>query len=273
MERTQPSSAILAGAMLLICYALIVRGMFGQWISDEDMGHGIVVPIVIAWVVWRERDRWRAAPLRPSWWGFAFLAAGAAMHFASALGVGLFAGSVALLVSAAGVVVCLGGFALLRAWAFPFLLALFMLPKLAIVYNQVTLPLQLMASHIAAWMLSATGFGVIRDGNVLEVGGHRILVEEACSGIRYLIPLAFMGVLLGYLYDPKPWMRAVLFALAVPLAIAGNALRVAVSGAVPALAEATPHMVCGWLIFALCVGALWTMHGLIDALYTRYHHA
>jgi exosortase len=180
-------------------------------------------------------------------------------------------GSVAFLVSAAGVVVCLGGFALLRAWTFPFLLALFMLPKLAIVYNLVTLPLQLMASRVAAWMLSVTGFGVIRDGNVLEVGGHRILVAEACSGIRYLIPLAFMGVLLAYLYDPKPWMRGALFALAVPLAIAGNALRVAASGAWPAVAEGTLHMVCGWFIFALCLGALLAMRRLIDALYTRCH--
>jgi len=262
---------MLAGAMLLICYALILRGMVGQWIGDEDMGHGFAVPLVILWVVWRERDRWRALPPQPSWWGFAILAAGAAMHLVAALGVGLFVGSVAFLVSAAGVVVCLGGFALLRAWAFPFLLALFMLPKLAVVYNQVTLPLQLMASRIAAWMLSVTGFGVIRDGNVLEVGGHRILVEEACSGIRYLIPLAFMGVLVAYLSDPKPWMRGVLLALAVPLAIGGNALRVAASGAVPAVAEGIPHLVCGWLIFALCLGALVAMRHLIDALYTRYY--
>lgn len=271
MERTRLFAAVLAGAMLLICYALILRGMFGQWMTDEDMGHGIAVPFVILWVVWRERARWQALPRRPSWWGFAFLAAGAAMQFLAALGVGLFMGSLALLVSVAGVVVCLGGFALLRAWAFPFLLALFMLPKLAIVYNQVTLPLQLMASRIAAWMLSAGGFGVIRDGNVLEVGGRRILVAEACSGIRYLIPLAFLGVLLAYLYDPKPWMRGALFALAVPLAIAGNALRVAASGAWPAVAEGTLHMVCGWFIFALCLGALLAMRRLIDALYTRCH--
>jgi exosortase len=245
--------------------------MFGQWMTDEDMGHGIAVPFVILWVVWRERARWQALPRRPSWWGFAFLAAGAAMQFLAALGVGLFMGSLALLVSVAGVVVCLGGFALLRAWAFPFLLALFMLPKLAIVYNQVTLPLQLMASRIAAWMLSAGGFGVIRDGNVLEVGGRRILVAEACSGIRYLIPLAFLGVLLAYLYDPKPWMRGALFALAVPLAIAGNALRIAASGAWPAVSAGTLHMVCGWCIFALCLGALLAMRRLIDAVYSRCH--
>ena len=69
------------------------------------------------------------------------LAVGASIQLISTLGGGLFAGSVGLLISIAGAVVALGGFGFLRTWAFAFLLALFMLPKLAIVYNQGTLPL------------------------------------------------------------------------------------------------------------------------------------
>jgi exosortase len=104
---------------------------------------------VILWIIWRERERWRRLPLRPNLCGVALLVAGAALHLAGTLGVGRFASSLALLISAAGAVVCLGGFGLLRSWTFPFLLALFMLPKLAIVYNQVTLPLQVLASKLA----------------------------------------------------------------------------------------------------------------------------
>jgi hypothetical protein len=104
------------------------------------MGHGFVVPMVILWIVWKERNRWIALPTQPSWWGFALLAVAACVHSVSVIGVGLFAGSVAFVLPVAGAVLCLGGIALLRTWTFPFLLALFMLPKLAIVYNQVTLP-------------------------------------------------------------------------------------------------------------------------------------
>jgi hypothetical protein len=32
--------------------------MFDRWMIDEDMGHGVLVPLVMAWVVWRERARW-----------------------------------------------------------------------------------------------------------------------------------------------------------------------------------------------------------------------
>jgi len=257
--------------LLLACYASTLRGMFDQWMSDEDMSHGVIVPLVILWIVWRERARWRRLPLRPSAWGFALLLAGAAMHVAGVLGVGLFASSVALLVSAAGAVVCLGGFGLLRSWTFPFLLALFMLPKLAIVYNQVTLPLQLLASKLAAAMLTTSGIGVIREGNILDVHGHRVAVAEACNGIRFLLPLGFVAVLFAYLADPKPWMRVAVLAATVPLAIVSNAFRVAASAWKPALDSGTPHEVLGWVIFTLTLGMLLPLRGLFNSLYGRYH--
>src|SRR5580658_1671990 len=81
--------------LLLVCYASTLRGMFDQWMSDEDMGHGAVVPLVVLWIVWRERERWLRLPLQPSLWGGALLLAGAGMHLAGVLGVGLFASSVA----------------------------------------------------------------------------------------------------------------------------------------------------------------------------------
>jgi exosortase len=121
------------------------------------MSHGVVAPLVVLWIVWRERRRRQSLSARPSWWGLAILA----------LGGGLFAGSVAFLVSVVGAVVCLAGFAFLRAWTFPLLLTVFMLPKLAVVYNQATLPLQLLASRMAATILTVSGVGVIREGNIL----------------------------------------------------------------------------------------------------------
>jgi len=131
-----------------------------------------------------------------------------------------------------------------------------MLPKLAVVYNQVTLPLQLLASRLAAGLLSLSGAGVIREGNILEFQGHRILVAEACSGIRYLLPLAFIAMVFGYLADPKPWMRLALLAATVPVAILANALRVAVAGASPIFAEGALHTFAGWALFLLSLAVL-----------------
>jgi exosortase len=245
--------------------------MFDQWLNDEDMSHGLVVPIVILWIVWRERKRWMALSPQPSGWGLALLAVAAGVQFLSVMGAGLFAGSVAFLLSVAGAVLCLGGPAFLRTWAFPLLLALFMLPKLAIVYNQVTLPLQLLASRLAEGMLLAGGASVIREGNIIDAGGHRVAVAEACSGIRYLLSLGFVAVVLAYLSDAKPWMRIALPAAAVPVAIFANALRVAASASVPALDAGAPHAFAGCLVFVLCMAMLAVVRHFLNAAYARYH--
>jgi exosortase len=241
---------------LIACYFSAIAGMVDQWSSDEDMGHGFVVPLVIAWIVWRDRGRWSRLPVEPSAWGIALLIAAAALDLAGEAGAGLFARSLAFLFSIAGAILCLAGVQWLRAWAFPLLLSLFMLPKLAVIYNQTTLPLQLLASRMAAWMLTVGGAAVIREGNILDVGGHRILVAEACSGIRYLLPLGFTALLIGYLFDSRSWMRLLLLAAAIPIAILANGARVAAAGAIPALAEGTPHALSGVVIFAVCLAAL-----------------
>ena len=175
------------------------------------------------------------------------------MQIASAFGAGLFAASVAFVLSLVGVVLATLGFAWLRAWAFPFVLMLFMLPKLAVVYNQITLPLQLLATRLAGGMLSMAGFMVIRDGNILNVAGHSISVVEACNGIRYLLPLAFLALVFAYAGGAKAWVRLVMMAAAIPIAIIANAVRVAFSGLSPALTPglftrclARSFFLCAW---------------------------
>lgn len=263
---------VLAMAVaLLACYAPVLSGMADQWSRDEDMGHGFIVPFVLVWIVWRERAQWRSLPMHGSWWGLAVLVAAGCLHFVGLLGTGLFVESVAFLASIAGAVLCAGGFPLLRAWAFPFLLALFMLPKLAVLYNQITLPLQLLASRLAASMLTLAGFGVVREGNILDVGGHRVSVVEACNGIRYLMTLGFAAAVFAYSSDRKPWMRWALVACAVPVAILANGLRVAAAGAAPAFAEGVPHEMAGILIFLLCLGTMVVLRRLINRVYRFYH--
>jgi exosortase len=171
--------------------------------------------------------------------------------------------------SLAGVVLALCGFARLRAWAFPFLLALFLLPKLAIVYNQITLPLQLIASRLAAGMLSIAGFMVIRNGNILNVAGHSIEVVEACNGIRYLLPLAFLGLVIAYAGGAGVWIRSAMIAAAVPVAILANGLRVAFSGVSRVLTSGTPHELLGTIIFLLSLGLLAGIYGLLRQLIYR----
>ena len=273
MQYNYRTAVGLALILLLACYWKTVAGMAEQWMNDEDMGHGFAVPLAMGWILWRERDRWSQLRPAPTFQGFFFLVAGAALQAVGVLGAGLFISSVGMLFSAIGIVLALGGWAYLRAWSFPLLLSLFMLPKLAIVYNMVTLPLQLTASKLAAGMLTVSGIGVVREGNILDVGGHRVAVADACNGIRFLLPLGFVSVVFAYMSDPKPWMRLAILGAAVPLAILANAVRVAVSAWIPLFDSGTPHQIAGYLIFAFTLVALLPFRYLINLLYGGRQHA
>jgi exosortase len=257
---------ILAGVALIACYASTFAGMAHQWWTDEDMSYGFIVPLVIAWIVWNDRAHWRGLPVRPNVLGFAVLLVAAFLQVASAFGAGLFAASLAFVLTLAGLVLALFGMAWLRAWTFPLVLTLFMLPKLAVVYNQVTLPLQLIATRLAGAMLAIAGFSVLRDGNILTVAGHSIEVVEACNGIRYLLPLAFLGLVIAYTLGAAAWIRAVVAAASVPIAILANALRVALSGLSPRLSEGSAHATLGVVIFVFSLALL----GAISKLLAGY---
>ncbi len=257
--------------IIAIAYAPVLKQMFGLWMTDEDLAHGILVLPVIAWIVYRERARLRELPIRPSAWGILLLAFGCTLNLASVRGAGIFLGSLAFPVTTAGAVLCLGGFRWLRALSVPFLLSLLMLPKLDYFYNELTLPLQLLASGMAASMLSTAGFPVLRSGTLLTVAGHQVVVEAACNGIRYLYPLLFVVLIFGYITRSPLWIRAALCLVVVPLAIAANALRVAASAASPRLAEGNWHTMVGVVMFVLILPLLPISSAVFRSIHRRLH--
>ena len=129
-----------------------------------------------------------------------------------------------------GSILFLGGTQAVRILSLPLFLLVFMIPIPAIVFNQLTFPLQLFASEMAEWALSMFGIPVLREGNILELPSQTLSVVEACSGIRSLLSLSFLAVVYGYFFDPRPWMRFVLLVAAIPIALFANASRVTITG-------------------------------------------
>ncbi|MGO9094619.1 MAG: exosortase C-terminal domain/associated protein EpsI [Bryobacteraceae bacterium] len=245
----------LVAALGMVCYWPVLQGMAAQWYFDQDMGHGFLVPVAAGWIGWQQRKRLGVA--RPSAWGLVFVLAGAALQLAGAVGAGLFVGSLGLACALVGVLLAAGGLGWLRELSFPLFLVVFMLPKLQFVYNEVTLPLQLLASQMAAAVARVAGTSVVREGNILLVAGHRIAVEEACNGIRYLLSLAFVALLWGHMAGLRGWRRALMGLFAVPLAIVVNGLRVAAVAVMCRynypLAVGTFHDASGWAALALAL--------------------
>ena len=75
------------------------------------------------------------------------------------------------------------------------------IPLPAIVFNQLTLPLQLLASSVASAILPLAGVPVLREGNIIQLPTMQLEVAEACSGIRSLLSLFTCAVIFGYLAE------------------------------------------------------------------------
>jgi len=260
----------VVGAALLVAYAPVLKLLVRDWVIDEDVSHGFFVPLVSGYIVWQRRRDLLQIPLRRSTFGLLVMLGAAAQLYVATLGAELFLARTAFVFSLAGIVLFLGGWALLRALVFPLALLLFMIPLPAIVYNQITFPLQLLASRIAEGALWLLGIPVLREGNILELPSQRLSVVEACSGIRSLLSLGFLSLVYGYFFEQRFWLRAFLFLLTIPIAILTNSFRVTVTGLLsetnPRLAEGFFHLAEGWVIFLAALVLLLLSHRGLELL-------
>src|SRR5262249_24375826 len=148
-----------------------------------------------------------------------------------------------------------------RVLAFPLAFLALMVPLPAIVFNQITFPLQLVASRVGEAVISAAGVPVLREGNVLQLPTRTLEGAEACSGIRSLVSLLMLSILLGHVSRARAGQRIPIATAAVPIAILANALRVAVTGLAsawisPAAADGFFHAFTGWVAFVVACAAL-----------------
>lgn len=268
-------------ALVCLLYAPVAGRLVAQWWQDPEYGHGFLVPLFAGYLLWTRRARCLTAPRAPSNWGLLVILASTGLLVAGTLGAELFLTRLSLVVLLAGLVLFFAGRHVLRATAFPLGFLVLMIPLPGVVYNQLTFPLQLLASRLAAACLEALQLPVLREGNILWFSSYSLEVVEACSGVRSLMSLVVLAVAYGCLLERRRWLRAVLVALMLPIAVASNALRVVATGVLsyfygPQSADSFLHLFSGWLIFLVALAMLLSAHWLLVAgarLYGRRSHA
>jgi exosortase len=252
-SRSIAVAAALALAVVLVFWQVFVR-LVDAWIVDGNYSHGFLIIPIALYFVWERRARLAAAELQPSWMGLVVLAGGIGILLAGLWGSELFLSRFAVIPVVIGMVWFLLGWNHLRILAFPIGFLLLMIPIPAIIFNQIAFPLQMFASRVGEWAISAVGIPVLREGNVLILAHTTLEVAEACSGIRSLVSLITLGIVYGYFMDPRAWVRVLIVLSAVPVAILANGARVAGTGMAAhwigkEAAEGFFHEFSGWIVF------------------------
>jgi len=259
-------------AVLLVLISWLYFGtlsnLVGQWWNDPNFSHGFLVPVFSAFVLWQERSRLAEVSAQPSSWGLLIVALALCVLIVGVLGAELFLSRISLLLLIAGLVVFFQGWKCFRVVLFPWAFLILMIPIPAIIFNEITFPLQILASKVAALALPLAGVPVLRQGNVINVPAMPLEVAQACSGIRSLLSLLTVSVLYGYLSETRIWIRIVLVLASIPIAVAANSLRIVGTGLLVQYwdadkAEGFFHLFSGWLIFVVALAMLFLLHRLL----------
>jgi exosortase len=246
-------------------YAPIIFHLGRQWWADPNFSHGFFVPAFSAFVLWQNRTRLRAIVPKPSLWGLPVIVISLAMLLVGTFGVELFLSRVSLILLMSGAVIFFLGWTMFRAVLFPLCFLVLMVPIPAIVFNEITLPLQILASKLSAWTLPLCGVPVLREGNIINLPAMPLEVAQACSGIRSLMSLATLAIMYGYLMERLTWVRIALALASVPIAVAANGLRIVGTGLIvqywdPDKAEGFFHVFSGWIVFVFSLLMLFALH-------------
>jgi exosortase D (VPLPA-CTERM-specific) len=237
-------------------------GLLGRsWITPE-YSHGPLIPLISLYLFLRER---RVSPTldtpKRTGPGIALLV------FALILGIlgNLVAipdiAAYALILWVGGVMLtCMGWEAGKQHWK-PVLHLIFMLPLPQFLYWQLTIQLQLISSELGVFLIRLADIPVFLEGNIIDLGVYKLQVAEACSGLRYLFPILSFSYLMAILYRGPYWHKIVLFALAVPLTVFMNSVRIGIIGMLVnaygiGQAEGFLHFFEGWVSFGTCIALL-----------------
>jgi exosortase len=284
----------IAAALAFVYWSVLAKLGYDWW-KIENYSHGLLIPLVIGYILWAERERLSRVETRPALaWGVGLVVFALIALWVGIAGAELYMQRMSLVLMLAGVSVYFWGFRLLPLLLTPLGLLVLAIPIPEIIFNKIAFPLQLFASRCAVWVMRLFDISVLREGNVIELmpkgarATKKLEVVEACSGIRSLMTLITLAVVFAYVTRPSRhdgegrsvgfrrrirsygfWRSVILVASAVPIAILTNAARVGGTGVLAhyygtEVADGFFHSFSGWVIYVVAILLLFGVGWILD---------
>jgi exosortase len=249
-----PLALLLAAGAGAWLYAPVLGGLARQWLDDPAASYGLLLAAAAVFVAVRRLRAVRATVVQPALSGLAIVVAAMAIYLLGTLMGELFVQRASLPIAVGGTILAVAGRAHLRLLFPAVVLLALSIPLPAVIVTRVTLPMQLVASGIAADVLSASQIHVVRYGNLLVLDAITLEVVEACNGLRSLLSLFAIVAVCGAVFPIGRWRTMLLIAAVLPVGIVGNGVRIAATGVLatwfgPAWARGTIHELTGLVAF------------------------
>jgi exosortase len=201
-------------------------------------------------------------------WSYLLVVSAALILAVGALLESSLLGAFALLLSLAALLYGVGGrrllLALLPAWALLWLAV----PLPLELDRKLILTLQALTTQWSSHLLDLLGVYHVMAGNVVEVSGRRLLVEEACSGVNSFFVVLACTLFYAFWLRRSAVHTVLLLAAALGWVLAANMVRVTGVTYVTLrwnfdLTVGWRHEACGFLLFGLALLLVWSTDGLL----------
>ena len=261
---------IVVAACVVVTLGLIglfwstAEGMVYIWYNFETYTHGFIILPISLWLIWQKRRHLAAFTPQPTAsllvilvmglivWALARLTGVQVVEQAAF--VGMIIASVASLI----------GLQVARFLAFPLLFLFFAVPM----GEDLIPPMMEFTATFTVGALKLTGIPVYRDGLWFSLPSGDWSVVEACSGVRYLIASATLGVMYAYITYHTLWKRLLFIAMSIIVPILANGVRAYIIVMIGHLsnmkyASGVDHLIYGWVFFGIVmfilfwVGSFW----------------
>ncbi len=267
------SPAMLAlCALLVVAFAWTFHWMGIRWDETNSYySHGWLIPPIVAALLYRKRRQLAAARVRPCAWGLAILLPSLFVQVLSTAWQVGFVSGFSFIGALVGLTLTLFGAEVLRLAAFPLAFLVFMVPLPVLLVEMVSFRLKLLAARAAMGVLDTVGLPAVRNGSIIRIPTGTLVVDDVCSGLKYLISLTAFGALYAHISSVGKAQKVALFLISVPVSFVANVIRVILMVLVGyTLGVATAekwyfHGTLGFMLFAVAFVMLF----LTEALFQR----
>jgi exosortase A len=242
----------LAWAAISILTAQQWGQMFHQWWNIDTYNHILLIPPVIAWLIYLRREGLQQ--LKPAHWapGVAFMAAALCVWLVGkTLDINLIAQIGTVGAFQASVLTFLG----------PRILAYLLLPvgmlSVLVPFGDEVIPfLQSITAEIAIAMTKFSGVEAVYEDIYIHTPVGLFIVAEECSGVKFLVAMMTLGLFVSFTSFQRWKSRTIFMVACFVVPIIANGLRawstiyIAQSQGVE-FAEGFDHIIYGWVFFAI----------------------
>ena len=227
----RPAEFFLASGLVAVSIGLCLPAfslLSSHWRHSEFYGHAYAIPVVAAYLAFRNRAQIREAlsDLRPPVLGPLIVFGVGTLEVLFVMGDVGFGAAVGIPIVLGAAAYAIGGLPLLRPLALPLGFLTLTIPPPRFLTYKLLFGLKLTVTETAVSLLQSAGQTVAAEGNQILVPGHTLFVVDACSGLISIVTLLPLACIVAYFLSRGVWRRVLVVASVVPLAMGANVIRV-----------------------------------------------